>query len=151
MRMQNYLFRAKRLTPHVSGDWIKGNLIENSYGEFIQVEGVAETDSGPEPAISEIPIDKETVGQFIGLKDRNHKMVFEGDILHSETLDGNHHYGIVGFKNGYYCLWVNRPNTDHWGWTALFHHNENGILIAHNVVGNQFDNKELVKNYPSPY
>jgi uncharacterized phage protein (TIGR01671 family) len=70
--MREILFRGKT----ASGEWVEGFFMTNSGGEtFIQ----------PKDAYMPKDVDRETVGQFTGLLDKNGKKIFEGDVINTET------------------------------------------------------------------
>lgn len=123
--MREIEFRGKRLD---NGEWAEGFLY--CFYNFTRTVAQILTDrtNGIPDAVE---VDPETVGQYIGLKDRRGQKVFEGDII---DLFDNTFY--VGFEEGEYIL--KSPESDDFL----------SILLLQTekfyVEGNVYDNPELI-------
>ena len=137
--MRDILFRGKILGLT---DWSYGYYAKSGENHFILLD----TDNEDNYSI----VDPETVGQYTGLKDKNGKRIFEGDIV--ELDDRN--YDIkwraaveFGNPNGNYSWgWQLNPigkvdtNTDILCWVEM---EETGAYCE--VIGNIHDNPELLE------
>lgn len=127
--MREIKFRGKRLD---NGEWIEGDLLRMNDHWFIF------PDPAPE-GIDKYEVDPATVGEYTGLKDRNGKEVYEGDVMKIPETDFNAEIiGRVLFDDdAYYIIPLRGGHL--WGlhWSLRKHDAK--------IIGNIHDNLELLK------
>lgn len=131
--MRKILFRGKPKTDLI--DWIYGCYFWSELSGKHYIMGVSK-DYG----YTNIEVIPETVGQYTGLKDKNDKGIFEGDIL---TYPHAEEETIVEFANDVSGFRVipntsNAPYVQHWTWL----HN---VARYAEIIGNIHDTPELLE------
>ncbi|EIV7780824.1 hypothetical protein L1671_002871 [Listeria monocytogenes] len=104
--MREIEFRGKRID---NGEWVYGNLMQfedSATFIFADERKGASTLTYAHFIINNMhAIDEKTLGQYTGLKDKNGKKIFEGDICWEEH---NECYGVVKFEEGKFLyVWEN--------------------------------------------
>lgn len=139
--MREILFRGKRVD---NGEWVEGCLQTN--GEEAVISWYISFHIGvcwdcASPAVDFFEVILETVGQYTGLKDKNGKMIFEGDIIKPKRKDGDNddmwifnNFQVV-FNDG--CWELNNCSRGNF----LLNFQPCDIEI----IGNIHDNPELMK------
>ena len=144
--MREYKFRGKDKN---TGKWVYGFYLEqDTYNMgskntkkdlLIKDAGVivqnSEHDSG-------VVVDKETLGQYTGLKDKNGKEIYEGDIIfikgETELLDIK---GKVEYSNTFAQFIITNTGSVANETEPLGDYEEENI----EVIGNEFDKPELLE------
>lgn len=128
-------FRGKRIK---NAEWITGSLFTRNTEAWIFSGDDIDCFDGE--CSMWVDIDSEvvlkTVGQYTGLKDKNGKEIYEGDMVRHRGYNGMK-ISVVAFSDG--CFNVGR----HQGSSTK----ETPMLITANceVIGNIHDNPELLK------
>lgn len=120
--MREILFRGKRID---NGIWLEGDLRHWSSG------GVGIGSNGLRRTFEVIP---ETVGQYMGLKDKNGKRIFEGDIVTFKTSVCTFKPCVVEYSNAE-ARFVARTGDRCYAMTDSF---------VYEVIGNIHDNPEMI-------
>jgi uncharacterized phage protein (TIGR01671 family) len=82
-------------------------------------------------------VDEKSVGQYTGLKDKNGKGIYEGDILLTEDEELGNSYSFVSFKDGSFVV-EEKGFADTMPLSDL-------LTLEPIVVGNIYDNPDLLK------
>lgn len=139
--MREILFRGKK----GDGDWAYGYYVFSPKRTGMFGQTVSSLDFDKHFILTmhySLPkeVAHDTIGQYTGLKDKNGKKIFEGDIIAGavwwQEQDKN---GLVAFKNGSFGLIWYRGEVEQFNaFTSMCN-------IEYEVIGNIHDNPELLK------
>ena len=142
--MREILFRGKRLQ---GVDWVEGYFFKSDINKRARESGKATLIFTPDcDTFITVPechnsfmVISDTVGQYTGLKDKNGKRIFEGDV--AKVLQGkDKDIAYVGFENGAFMLY---PKTGNIYERTLWSYWYNDWDVE--VIGNITDNPELLE------
>lgn len=149
------LFRGKRMD---NGEWVDGYYFEREERSFIMTDTypIDEEYNCTPIRIIAVEVIPETVGQYTGLKDKNGKKIFEGDIAKYNTIAANERivYGIVKYRSTYEQYRSHNPCGYIIDWQK---NNSTGRTLREDlpfwcdsmsnmeIVGNIHDNPELLE------
>lgn len=148
------LFRGKRIIEPIKIDryapdgWVYGDLIDCSdetyilptdiSGEMYRIRPYRFRANDFEYTIMLAEVDPKTIGQFTGLTDKNGNKIFEGDIVKVTT-------GIEGYKSTYHSA-IQEVKYNAESGIAVFLPFDNSDMVEVEVIGNIYDNPELLYN-----
>jgi hypothetical protein len=144
--MNEIKFRGKSLVPEDNGKWYFGYVysefpslqcikpkepIKENLNHYIIFPGFADWNM-PRP-LMQVPVDPETVGQFINLQDKNKTDIYNGDIVKDDKGK------VYLIKWGVNCDgWIAKTNEEHCNVYSIYH-----LANKVEVIGNIHDNPEL--------
>ena len=138
--MREILFRGKCVD---NGEWVYGYYYKAKY--YRTDEELCDYITVPHPDKENAPsdhfmVEEKTVGQCTGLKDKNDKRIFEGDIIAGAVQWQNEKKnGYVDFRDGSFGLIWQRGNIEHfYPFTSMCN-------IEYEVIGDIYDNPELLE------
>lgn len=126
MAVREVIFRAKRKD---NGEWVYGVPLKEGYSQEVEMLWYEYSSLAYTERVQVLP---ETVGQFVGLTDKNGKKIWEGDIV---RWDGDE-ISIIRYCEGVYRL----CNAE--GYYGVSLHNHFSYV---EVIGNIHDNPELLE------
>ena len=135
--MREILFRGKQLD---NGEWVEGWYEMYPFGKWPVKTSIIPSEEAKDGHYEHAQVDPSTVGQYTGLKDKNGKRIFEGDIVHclARMDEAN---CVVIFEEGEFRLVPERNYKTYvtgGGYHAL-------RCFVKEVIGNIHDNPEMLK------
>lgn len=128
-------FRGK----NESNQFIFGDLIQYENGDTAIFEKKITRYGYEATQISNrTKVDKETIGQFTGLQDKNGKEIYEGDIVLQQGYHGNKQPMVVKFECGAFIVGYHKGSSTKT--TPML------LNSKCEVIGNLFDNPELLED-----
>lgn len=129
-----YLSKAKRID---NGEWVEGYLIFS----FTGIPYIVQEYDHILEVMQMYEVDISTICQCTGLKDKNDKLIWENDII--ECKDEKHNFQTQIEWDAYCAGFIFQDTeTSAVGLDAI---TENGLYSESKVVGNIFDNPELLE------
>ena len=142
LMMREILFRGKRVD---NGEWAQGYYIRadyhwHKYGIHKDWIALGASANGGWFALhSKYAVKSETVGQYIGLKDKDGKKIFEGDVVIYRDRIFDEVVGVIEYDDGCFCVHTLRsPNSP----AIDIVMNESEV----EVIGNIHDDKEILND-----
>ena len=116
----------------IKSNWVYGGIFpQNGDGDFAIIYQ-------QEPTVEKYPVYADTVGQYTGMKDKNGKRIFEGDIIDFSDRSYSDGYGVV------------RYDAEGTEFEFVYDDLYEGLGRCYypedvEVIGNIYDNPELLK------
>lgn len=139
--MREIVFRGKSIKEN---KWVYGYYWVNKENHFIKEviykSGYFKNLYRKEEILNDIEIKKDTVGQYVGLKDKHGIEIYEGDIVKVKNID--YLIGKVVYDKEYLCYQIEVDEQVIFPVSVCYgDYNELDI----EVIGNIWDNPKLLK------
>ena len=144
--MREILFRGKRTD---NGEWVEGWYEMYPFGRWPVKTSIIPSEGAKAGHYEHVEVDPSTVGQYTGMKDKNGKRIWDGDILHTAKIVD----GIGGYYQpplDYHVNVVVKWDLCAWMWETLCD-DKRYITFPDawchyecEVIGNVHDNPELL-------
>ena len=141
-----YLFKAKMID---NGEWVQGALFNGESHCIIGQEIKFSPYTEHECKIVGYEVDRDTICQCTGLKDKNGKLIWENDIVKKEfytdydnCANSEEYVGVVKYTD---CAWVIETIRDKCTRPILEAMSYSEDVKHFEVIGNIFDNPELLE------
>lgn len=141
--MREIKFRGYAVEKMVNGQWLYGSGVGCiEYAEHYAKEIGRDKDWHLYTESGAIQVHEKSIGQYTGLKDKNGKEIYEGDVVESVTLiNGYICNGIVIFENGKFLVDIKQAPFSRDGFKSEFDER----IRKYTVIGNIYENPELLE------
>lgn len=85
-------------------------------------------------------LSQEGIMQYTGIKDKNDREIYEGDIVHLSSDDGVDYKALIVFKDGGFCA-IDGSENDY----SVRRYGLSRYDLKVEVIGNIFENPELLE------
>lgn len=140
-------FRGKRAD---NGEWVYGDLIENQGRYFIYhatSENTIEDNDDGCITVAAIEVTANSVGQYTGIKDKNGKDIYEGDLVYIywfEDYEDKSLKGIVKWNNAALKILIHGKDVDY------FNTFEGDPTTSYEVIGDVHDKANQNQEWITP-
>ena len=146
--MDRYLYKAKRIN---NGEWVTGSLLTCEDGTCKIATSLLEVKTNGPILVCAYDVDRDTICQCIGLKDKNGKLIWKNDIVKDIFSDT-----CAPIKYGSYQNCFDSTKAEHIGfyvdWSDKYtkrYRKDLGYwinMVNAKIIGNIFDNPELLES-----
>ena len=137
--MREILFRGKM----DNGEWVYGSFCMDALEQFnglCGIDGFIRLYDNAKGKMQTYEVDRETVGQYTGLIDKNGKRIFEGDVVKTSDVT---HEDVIQIPGELFAIELRKGC-----WTMVCGQNWDFLETNYRyveVIGNIHDNQELLK------